>query len=174
MDSIVDAFIPLINSIEIEIENVDDLVSGMGDEFQDSESRAQPEIVAISPPHWLERLSEKWNYPNPPEDDESGEKNATATHGKRFGKIRCAVSIGRQWCLRVALVTFTRIVRLMKLGQRRKISSRMHALLKMSRTRRMVVLLARLLAPKSEIIGHLRKRLMTGELAAQLGDVQGT
>lgn len=175
MDSIVDAFMPLINSFEVEVESVDDLVSGMANEFRDVGPHTLPETVTLSAPQWLERLSDKWTPPLFTIDDDVGEKTTTSKRlsGAYFTNIRFAVSASKRWCRRAMLASLTYLVRILKLERRRKLSSRMQTLLKMSRTRRIIILLARLLGPKSEILGHLRKRFMNGELAAQLSDVQG-
>jgi Mg2+ and Co2+ transporter CorA len=79
-----------------------------------------------------------------------------------------------RWRQCVSLKTITWLLRFIERQRRRKLSPLMQTLLRMSRVRRRVILLARLLGSKNEIIGHLRKRLVAGELAIRLGDVQGT
>lgn len=175
MDSIVDAFMPLINSIELEVENVDDLVSGMGGEFRDADVQP-PGVVMKSSPRWLERLSEKWVDPPLPTvglNTEEKEHTSNPTDRPSYAEFRRMLSYTERWSRRLILRFLGTFVKIFKLERRRKTSPRMQTLLKMSRTRRMVILLARLLGPKIEIIGHLRKRFMIGELAAELGDVQG-
>lgn len=177
MDSIVDAFMPLINSIELEVESVDDLVSGMDGEFRDGSVQPPTGVVIKSSPRWLERLSEKWVDPPLPAVDHNTEKEKEGTSNPTdrpiYAEFLRMLSFTERWSRRLILRFLGIFVKIFKLERRRKTSPRMQTLLKMSRTRRMVILLARLLGPKIEIIGHLRKRFMIGELAAELGDVQG-
>lgn len=175
MDSMVDAFIPIIDSIELEVEGVDDLVSGMGDDFDvhnpEPAIETKPDL-----PSWLNKLSEKWEQParNPSADidekltSEKGNWPSNTT----FQSAQDKLSQGRHLVRKLVLHTLHWVVRT-KQGRVRKQSSRMRTLLRMSRTRRMVILLARLLAPKNEILGHLRKRLAIDDLGTQFGDVQG-
>lgn len=163
MDSIVDAFVPLINSIKLEVKNVDDLVTGV---VADSAPRASDDCVpATSPLGGRAYLLSS----SPDEDLENkelgGHLHASST---KYG-LQSTV----QWCQRALLKVITRVVHFKELRRRRKFSSLMQTLLRISYTRHRVVHLARLLGSKNEIIGHLRKRLVAGELATQLGDVQG-
>ena len=179
MDSIVDAFIPLINSIEPEVESVDDLVTGIGAgaEFHEGRAVTPGDHVPVSPTRQVEppgkdRASRRASSPNENLDNKelSGPlPTSSATPGPRP-----AHTIIR-WCQQISskLKAITRRVPFLRLRRQRKVSSLMQTLLKMSHTRRKVILLTRLLGPKNEIIGHLRKRLLAGELATQLGDVQG-
>lgn len=173
LDSMVDAFIPLIDSIELEVENVDDLVTGMN--TNSDHASASGDLKPPPSGRRLWRLRKMWtsSKASPPDeklgDKESGEPLPTPSAGYRLRSAPFAIV---RWCQRVPF-KLKATMQLVGRRRRRKTSSLMHTLLKMSHTRHRVVHLARLLAPKSEIIGHLRKRLAVGELSTHLGDVQG-
>jgi magnesium transporter len=172
MDSIVDAFMPLINSIELEVKNVDDLVTGVGADPLEGHPQASDDYLPAPSPHWLGRPLGGWASHMSRSPGEKLENKELGGPLPASSTKHSAYTIKR-WCQRAPLNAITRLVRFEDLRRRRKLSSLMQTLLRMSRTRRRVVHLARLLGSKNEIIGRLRKRLIPGELAAQLGDVQG-
>ncbi|KAF8310993.1 hypothetical protein DL93DRAFT_2140147 [Clavulina sp. PMI_390] len=173
MDSIVDAFMPLMDSIEAEVESVDDLVSGTTANIQQSYGLVDADVVTVTDPTWLVDLTAKWT--DWPDRDIAFNEKGTISVSEPKREIdhpavpaRRAIPHFRHQILRLLRL----IVRILKLQKRRKVSTRMQTLLKLSHTRRMVVVLTRLLGSKSEILGHLRKRFAVGEVAAQLSDVQ--
>jgi Mg2+ and Co2+ transporter CorA len=176
----VDAFIPLIYSIELEVENVDDLVTGMNTDSDQDHASASSDLKPPSSRRWFWRpqICKMWTSRKAsPLAENLGDKESggplptpSARHRLRFTPFAIV-----RWCQRVPskLKATMQLVHFVGRRRRPKPSSLMQTLLKMSHTRRRVVHLARLLAPKSEIIGHLRRRLAAGELSTHLGDVQG-
>jgi len=171
----VDAFIPLIDSIELEVENVDDLVTGMNTNSDQDHASASGDLKPTPLGRRLWRLRKMWTSREAsPADEKLGDKESGGPTPSAGYRLRSAPFAIIRWCKRVPskLKAIVQLVWFVGRRRRRKTSSLMHTLLKISHTRHRVVHLARLLAPKSEIIGHLRKRLAVGELSTHLGDVQ--
>lgn len=200
MDSIVDAFVPLIRTIGRQVEAVDTLVTGLADEDPYEAEDSTPERVVSEPPRMdFEKLGGQDGFvPNPIElgtVNEMDEKrdgvppeSPTTTRSRfsvpsslrlRFSTPTPIVAAAYAPLRRIILASLKFLHLKPKKKKKKKKSStirasRMETLLRISRTRRMVVLLTRLLGPKTDILAHLRRRMGDGaDLRAHLGDVQG-
>jgi magnesium transporter len=164
MDSMVDAFAPMIQKIDREVEGVDSLITNLNSHLESVVPQSEITIVAGS----SDAIEEK------AEELEKSEKPAPPTSRVQF-KLPLRL---RRRSKEKAVVPEPPT----KLATFR-------TLLRMANTRRLVTSLGRLLATKSEVIGQLRKRLqgtngnavdwdegdMAGgqEVGIYLGDVQG-
>ncbi|KAF8324881.1 uncharacterized protein EI90DRAFT_2217071 [Cantharellus anzutake] len=193
MDSIVDAYIPVIKRIGHEVENVDRLVTGMQDEdlvlrdwettLQHAEAARQREVepeaievivdlnekrkesLPISPTSQPRRSA--WNHTY---------QRSCSTLQYLFRPISCYLSSCGSACVHRTKKLWLRLIcpRLTGQAKWRAVKfARTQTLIRMSRTRRTVTLLIRLLAPKNEVLGILRDRLTgVADLGAHLDDVQ--
>lgn len=193
MDSIVDGFFPIINSIEQEVDDIDSIVADI-DAPRPTTSPAEP--PKGSPPELpspSEKLGGDSNNGSPtvratspdPEKDISPKAEPAAIRFKDPFYHSYTSSVSRN--VKAALHLFRRHI----LRQRHDspgASSRGALLLRMAASRRLVTALTRILTPKSEVVTQMRKRLtMSGgvigpskavgssglELDIYFGDVQG-
>ncbi|KAF8324880.1 uncharacterized protein EI90DRAFT_2933583 [Cantharellus anzutake] len=197
MDSIVDAFIPVIKRIGSEVENVDRLVAGVQDEdqmlrdWQTALQHAEVTQQVATPPRGVEpeaidvfHLNEKRkeSLPTPPTSQPRHRtwnrawRRSSSLMQYLFRHIsRYCASLGTACAHRIKKL-WRRLVSARMTGRpkwRAVKLARAKTLTRMSQTRRTVTLLARLLAPKNEALGILRKRLTgVADLGAHLDDVQ--
>lgn len=176
MDSIVDGFMPLIRQIELEVERVDALVAGMNEE------PGLPQANSIKPVYSVDVTVVNDSSPDSPVQEKEKEKgNVTSvpssfpsTFGRRVLSVSSSI-IYWIWARGKQGVHVARLSgRWLKKRRVKKNATRAKMLTRMSATRKAVITMARLLAPKSEVLGQLKKRLrIVTDLEAHLGDVQG-
>lgn len=164
MDSIVDSFFPVLKVIQKEVEEVEDLVSGIDTQWgkdmyspTGSFEGSSPTEIVISAES--DHLSEKLF-----------QEKEKSTPTRRFVP---------QWKHYVQIILFpiSGIVSIFrrehKPKPRKQLSTRLKRLVKMTATRRLVTTLSRLLSSKAEVIAQIRKRLIgQGEVSIYFGDVQ--
>ena len=162
MDSIVDAFFPLLKDIQKEVLLVEDFVSGLEDISRDNDGHNPfdlPEprvaIVIADDTKSVKLEEEKVNFSEKYEHDRASKD----TKKKKRSPLR------------KELVGWWRTIRS---GKHSSSTLRdTNRLRRMTITRRLVTTLGRLLSAKSEVIAQTRKRLDgQGEVAIYLGDVQ--
>lgn len=178
MDSMVDAFVPIIRKIDKEVEGVDALITNPQGSLE-SVPPSEVTIQADSQDLVKKKIEELEKVDSP--TSSSGHTRPGLLSRLRIPKLRLR---HRLWSL------------LKRTGRRKEKLAKplgrlatFQTLLRMANTRRLVTSLGRLLATKSEVIGQLRKRLhgsagnmvdwdegdMAGgqEVGIYLGDVQG-
>src|SRR5260221_3675195 len=196
MDSIVGAFIPVIKRIGSEVESVDMLVAGMQDNdewlrhwhdiFEQAETTTE---VVGQPCNTITEENDMTNISQKEKESSSILPPSPQCAWPRFWKYssRITAQVFRYLKLGLLVLWSSWISRLRRirlklwfsgLSDREKWRAikmaRMKTLMKMSEARRTVTLLGRLLAPKNEVLGILRKRLVnSADLGAHLSDVQG-
>jgi len=164
MDSIVDAFFPLLKDIQKEVLLVEDFVSGLDDGDRDDDktnpvdpSASKVEIFVANggPPVTAEK-----------EMREKNEKSEHDTASKDTRKKEKRALLGTQ------LIEWAKMVWYRK-RQNSTLVRDVNRLRRMTITRRLVTTLGRLLSAKLEVLAQIRKRLDgQGEVAIYLGDVQ--
>lgn len=203
MDSIVDGFGPIIHGIEIEVDELENMVSGMSLTDSDTSERAQRSLSSVTLAD-NEKTSYKRPTPNDPEkQDQLSDpifKEDTGNHPDL--NVPC-VSWHRKLLsfLSSALLPSSLLLsRLFARSENPKVQAKTqqatgyNTLLRMAASRRLVTSLTRVLAPKNEVVVQIRKRLRTPggllwargvsgsnevgssmglELDVYLGDVQG-
>ncbi|KAF8340419.1 uncharacterized protein EI90DRAFT_3116975 [Cantharellus anzutake] len=197
MDSIVDAFIPVIKRMGSEVENVDRLVARVQDEDQvlrDWKTALQPAEVTqqvATPPReaepeaievfdFNEKRTESLSTPStsqPPHPAWDRAWRRLSTIMKYlFRHVSCYVASFGTACVHRIQKLWRRLVSAHMTGRpkgRAVKLARTKTLTRMSQTRRTVTFLIKLLAPKIEALGILRTRLKAvAELGAHLDDVQ--
>jgi magnesium transporter len=164
MDSIVDAFFPLLKDIQKEVLLVEDFVSGLDDGDRDDDktnpvdpSASKVEIVVANGGPLV--TAEK-------EMREKNEKSEHDTASKDTRKSEKGLPLGTQ------LIEWAKMVWYRK-RQNSTLVRDVNRLRRMTITRRLVTTLGRLLSAKLEVLAQIRKRLDgQGEVAIYLGDVQ--
>jgi len=182
LDSMVDSFVPFIDHVEREVVAVDSLVAGMEEEVEVPDVSISTKKPPITDQE-KNAMKEKSTQDRPDSGDSESSTSANSaklviqtpprswvlTHMGSFLR-RCQSGIAKLPALRPSL-------------RRKKASaltpgpSRSKTLLRMTATRRIVTSLGRLLAPKSEVMGQIRKRLIgnrdsgTSEIGIYFGDV---
>lgn len=186
----VDSFAPVIDHIEREVVAVDLLVAGMEDDVPDtrisSNNRMPPFSISVDPvkdqPTEAETKAEK---PTRARDDSDAISNASSQ------SVKLDLPPPRRLSIPVQVRSFFQRIRIalgFRTGKDKDkgsgaplISPRLKTLLRMTTTRRIVTSLGRLLAPKSEVIGQIQKRLRGGmggearnsDIEIYFGDIQG-
>lgn len=182
MDSIVDAFAPVIHKIDREVEGVDSLITNLKSHLE-SVPQSEITIVGGSSDAIEEKVGEL-------EKSERAPPAATRVQFKLPQRLHTWKSQARSWM-------WSMLPKRMRRRSGEKVVlpepptklATFRTLLRMANTRRLVTSLGRLLATKSDVIGQLRKRLqgtngnavdwdegdMAGgqEVGIYLGDVQG-
>lgn len=166
MDSIVDAFFPILKDIQKEVLLVEDFVSRLdenngddddGDTFAPSASRADvvasKDATLVSNETQIEEKDEKHPYDGGSQGVAKKNKASSASWAKRLARLWKRARPGKR-----TNSTLDRDVKRLR---------------QMTVTRRLVTTLGRLLSAKLEVIAQIRKRLDgQGEVAIYLGDVQ--
>src|SRR5258708_18701085 len=178
MDSIVDAFIPIVRRIGLEVESVDMLITGMQDEdkaLRDwrvaNEQANTTESLGQSHKGVTEELGkedkELPSTPSPPSLRYNLE-GSPKTGRRVFRCLDNCSSAFRSAC--VSWLEGVRRILWLRPSSRKRLHAirmaRMKVFTLMSETRKIVTLLRRPLAPKNEVLGILSKRLVN---AADLG-----
>jgi len=174
MDSIVDGFMPLIRQIGLEVERVDALVAGMNEELD------LPRANSLKPVYSVDvNVVNDSSSPAPPVQEK--EKGSVASAPSRFpSTFGCRVlSVSSSvmnwiWACGKQGVHVARLSgRWLKKRRVKKNATRAKMLMRMSATRKAVITMNRLLVPKSEVLGQLKKRLrIVADLEVHLEDVQ--
>jgi magnesium transporter len=172
LDSIVDSFFPLLKEIEKEVIAIDDLVFLDSDQVlpRQVENRDEAAHSAIS-----NKVDTTQHFQLP------GDAMQTDLVGSRFPSPRLTVSV-----LKRTSYSIWKLIAAASTGSQP--AANHFTLRRVARTRKLVTVLTRLLAPKSEVIAQIRKRLLTPsqsglgngtirdedvEVSIYLGDVQG-
>ncbi|CAG7851537.1 SubName: Full=Related to MNR2-Manganese resistance protein {ECO:0000313/EMBL:CCA67453.1} [Serendipita indica DSM 11827] len=169
MDSIVDAFFPVLNEIEKEVERVEELVTGL-DEQKDTEH-----LAIDSPEGGSSETALNGESNASPDAEKKGsspdlveEKDATR-HIKLSARSRRR---GMWKQVRRVLVWCWQRIRRKKTLEDSTLARDMRRLRRMTATRRLVTTLGRLLSSKYEVVAQVRKRLAGQEVSIYMGDVQ--
>jgi Mg2+ and Co2+ transporter CorA len=176
MDSVVDGFMPLIRQIETEVERVDAIIAGTNDELdlpQNNNNLKPVYSVDVS-------VVNKSSFPTTPtvQDNEKNDgvsvpTDLPSTLGRRVLAI-CSGIMSWVWARGKGIHGVCLSGPWLKKKGIKKNVARTRMLLRMTATRKVVTVMARLLAPKAEVLGQLKKRLeIVADLGAHLGDVQG-
>ena len=141
IDSIVDAFFPLLKAIEKEVTEVEDLVAG--------QEEPEPPTKAPTSPTTPEEPSSPDSQPFVKEKLESSQESDSISIRSFASTIRKRSFDPRTW-----------IPWLTPRERAKPVESQtLRTLLRMTSTRRLVTTLTRLLSSKSEVVGQFRKRL---------------
>lgn len=159
IDSVVDAFSPLIKLIEKEVDSVDSMVLGLEDE---AVARA---LVQIDNTIGVPTIPSETDKTLIDEKSSGTSERGSQVHSRLKDRLRRMV--GRR--------------RKKKPAPDPSPSKTLTTLLRMTSTRRLVTALTRLLTRKGEVVSQLRKRLLlrgassesSMEVGVYLGDVQG-
>lgn len=172
MDSIVDAFFPILRDIEKEVLLVEDFVSILDSNKQEQDDHMPYDEPAPTPAQ-IVISSDSTRVSEPSPTDEENEKEnekpkAVSIASKSMKKSPSFLHLVELWY---------HIPDIWRKRQKEKdkstLSRDLNRLRRMTSTRRLVNTLGRLLSSKSEVIGQIRKRLdRHGEVAIYLGDVQ--
>jgi magnesium transporter len=190
MDSIVDSFFPILDHIEVEAA---DMILTETQEAASPASSPRPSTSETTP-----RTSDSENSPlvektgvlQSPSLDEKGIQQkdgvsaATAVAKARFALPAPAPSmVIRHWKRSISRFILRILERLHPPMPVQTVNPTTANLRRMARTRHLVTTLGRVLSTKGELVGRLRKRLLTPgehgigqediELAIYMGDVQG-
>ena len=186
LDSIVDAFFPFLADIEREVTDVDALV------YSGPDLAATVKVADAPLPFIMEKQIEDTSFSEKAQrsDDQINiTQNALNITGvefshPRFVFPRLSVRLVFRQLRRFTATTASFIWR-KKMGYRANTTT---TLRRMTRTRRLVTSLSRLLATKADVVTHIQKRLMRAghsglgngtskgeefEVAIYMGDVQG-
>jgi magnesium transporter len=172
LDSIVDSFFPLLKEIEKEVVAIDDMVFLDSDLMPPNQIENQCEVV----------ISEKVDTM---QDLQLPEKSAAHGPVTPFSSPRLTAPMVFRQFMRTANRLW-KLIAAAFIGLQP--TATQFTLRRIARTRKLVTLLTRLLATKSEVIAQIRKRLLTSsqsglgngtnrdedvEVSIYLGDVQG-
>jgi magnesium transporter len=187
LDSIVDAFFPFLADIEREVTDVDALV------YSGPDLVATVQVADAPLPFIMEKQIEDTSFSEKAQrsvDHVNLTQNALNATGVEFSRPRFVFPrpsvpfVFRQ--LRRFMVTTASFIWRKKMGYRPNTTTT--TLRRMTRTRRLVTSLSRLLATKADVVTHIQKRLMRAghsglgngtskgeefEVAIYMGDVQG-
>jgi len=171
----VDGFMPLIRQIETEVEHVDAIVAGTNHELD------PPQTNNNLKPVYSVDVSVVNNSSSPTPTVQDNEKSdgvsvptdLPPTLGRRVLSI-CSGIMSWVWARGKGVHRVCLSGPWLKKKRIKKNVARTRMLLRMTATRKVVTMMARLLAPKAEVLGQLKKRLeIVADLGAHLGDVQG-
>lgn len=186
LDSIVDAFFPFLADIEREVTDVDALV------YSGPDLVATVKVADAPLPFIVEKQIEDTSFSEKAQrsdDHVNLTQNGLNTIGVEFSQPRFVLPrpsvslVFRQ--LRRFMVTTASLIWRKKMGYRANATTT--TLRRMTRTRRLVTSLSRLLATKADVVTHIQKRLMRAghsglgngtskgeefEVAIYMGDVQ--
>jgi len=186
LDSIVDAFFPFLADIEREVTDVDALV------YSGPDLVATVKVADAPIPFIMEKQIEDTSFSEKAQrsdDHVNFSQNAQNATGVEFSRPRflfprpsVPLVFGQ---LRRFMLTSGSFILRKKMGYRANTTT---TLRRMTRTRRLVTSLSRLLATKADVVTHIQKRLMRAghsglgngtskgeefEVAIYMGDVQG-
>jgi magnesium transporter len=187
LDSIVDQFFPLLNSIEREVKDFDDLVLSINGPLRNRRELGERKVPPVSIIESKDMKEQKLNFVDAAIDEKSKMEYGVAKWSLRFAR---PFSWGAFYIRR--LISTSPVGQLKQWSRhlrRPKVTSSSSPLIPMASTRRLVTSLARLLGTKSEVVSQIRKRLsgngfiglevssseqaLVGEVGVYLGDIQG-
>lgn len=191
LDSIVDQFFPLLNSIEAEVKDLDNLVLSVDGPLRNRLELGKQALPNKSVTKSVTKEGEKTVFV----DVEVNEKVQTAfssVDNVQGLPLRCVKQFAWGASVIRRFVSTSPVPKLKswsKLSRRKEVTPPVSPLIRMTSTRRLVVSLTRLLGTKSEVMSQIRKRLtgnglmgsytvpservQAGEMGVYLGDIQG-